>query len=96
MRGGLRVGDTLELPELRLQKKAKSMQMFRRAVQACGRGDRLGICVTQLDAKLVERGLACTPGGAGAWEGRAGLGRAGCRKQQNPKRATTPFPTQYL
>lgn len=34
-------------------------------MQACCRGDRLGICVTQLDAKLVERGLACTPGGEG-------------------------------
>lgn len=31
-------------------------------MQACSRGDRAGICVTQLDAKLVERGLACTPG----------------------------------
>ena len=29
MRGSLRVGDTLELPELRVQKKAKSMQMFK-------------------------------------------------------------------
>ena len=76
MRGGLRVGDTLELPELRLQKKVKSMQMFRRPVQACSRGDRLGICVTQLDAKLVERGLACTPGGGGAGRRRwAGQGR---------------------
>ena len=34
----------------------------RQPVQACQRGDRLGICVTQLDSKLVERGLACTPG----------------------------------
>ena len=25
-------------------------------------GDRVGICVTQLDATLVERGVACTPG----------------------------------
>ena len=25
-------------------------------------GDRVGICVTQLDATLVERGIACTPG----------------------------------
>ena len=24
-------------------------------------GDRAGICVTQLDPKLIERGLACTP-----------------------------------
>lgn len=29
MRGGVRVGDTVELPELRQQKKIKSMQMFR-------------------------------------------------------------------
>ena len=29
MRGSARVGDTLELPELRMQKKVKSMQMFR-------------------------------------------------------------------
>ncbi len=29
MRGGVRVGDTIELPELRQQKKIKSMQMFR-------------------------------------------------------------------
>ncbi|KAL4858017.1 Selenocysteine-specific elongation factor [Chlorella vulgaris] len=62
MRGGVRVGDTVELPELRAQKKVKSMQMFRQPVQACSRGDRLGICVTQLDAKQVERGLACMPG----------------------------------
>ena len=68
------MGDTLELPELRVQKKVKSMQMFRRPVQACSQGDRLGICVTQLDAKLVERGLACTPGGGGRgwWKGGAG------------------------
>ena len=28
----------------------------------CMQGDRVGICVTQLDATLVERGVACTPG----------------------------------
>ncbi|EFN58810.1 hypothetical protein CHLNCDRAFT_48540 [Chlorella variabilis] len=62
MRGSVRVGDPIELPELRVQKKVKSMQMFRQPIQVCSRGDRLGICVTQLDAKQVERGLACTPG----------------------------------
>lgn len=29
MRGGVRVGDTVELPELKVQKKVKSMQMFK-------------------------------------------------------------------
>ncbi len=28
----------------------------------CVQADRVGICVTQLDAALVERGVACTPG----------------------------------
>ena len=47
----------VELPDLKLEKKVKSMQMFKRAVQKASQGDRLGICVTQLDAKSVERGL---------------------------------------
>eukprot|EP00884_Botryococcus_braunii_P021357 jgi/Botrbrau1/7905/Bobra.9_2s0078.2 len=60
--GKTHVGDTLELPELGVKKKVKSIQMFRRPVDICQAGDRAGICVTQLDANLVERGLACTPG----------------------------------
>ena len=31
-------------------------------MQSCQQGDRAGLCVTQLDAKLVERGIVCTPG----------------------------------
>jgi selenocysteine-specific elongation factor len=62
MRGSAAVNDTIELPELRVQKKIKSMQMFRAPVQQCSAGDRVGICVTQLDAKLIERGLAAAPG----------------------------------
>jgi len=38
------------------------MQMFHRPVNMAMQGDRVGICVTQLDAKLLERGLACDPG----------------------------------
>lgn len=38
------------------------VQMFRRPVGSCRAGDRLGICVTQLDPALVERGLAAAPG----------------------------------
>ena len=36
--------------------------MFRKPVQSATQGDRLGVCVTQLDAKALERGIACTPG----------------------------------
>lgn len=42
--------------------QVRSMQMFRRPVPRCAAGDRVGICVTQLDPKLIERGLACAPG----------------------------------
>lgn len=35
MQGAAQVGDTLELPEQRVQKKVRSMQMFRRPVQSC-------------------------------------------------------------
>ncbi len=47
---------------LKLTRKVKSMQMFRQAVECAFQGDRLGICVTQFDPKLLERGIACTPG----------------------------------
>lgn len=61
MAGGLRVGDTLELPELRLQKKAKSMQMFR-----CGRVGELGgkqkVCSCQPRAAVPGRQRAVDAG----------------------------------
>jgi hypothetical protein len=42
-------------------KKVKSMQMFHTPVTSAMQGDRLGICVTQFDPKLLERGLVCAP-----------------------------------
>jgi selenocysteine-specific elongation factor len=43
--GMVKVGDTIELPALKQDKKIKSMQMFRKPVQAAKQGDRVGICV---------------------------------------------------
>jgi selenocysteine-specific elongation factor len=60
--GRCRVGESVELPDLRLERKIKSMQMFRKPVDTISQGDRAGVCVTGLDASLVERGLLCTPG----------------------------------
>jgi selenocysteine-specific elongation factor len=37
------------------------MQMFRKPVQFIRQGDRAGICVAQLDAASIERGLAAKP-----------------------------------
>jgi len=59
--GQVKVGDTVELPSLQVEKKVKSMQMFRKPVQVARQGDRVGMCVTQLDANQIERGIACTP-----------------------------------
>lgn len=59
--GSVKVGDTIEFPALKQEKKIKSMQMFRKPVQSAKQGDRLGLCVPQLDASLLERGIACSP-----------------------------------
>ncbi|KAL6765365.1 SelEFf [Haematococcus lacustris] len=62
LQGAVAVGDTIELPGLKLSKQVKSMQVFKRPVTKASQGDRVGICVTQLDPSLIERGLACAPG----------------------------------
>lgn len=36
--------------------------MFRKPVSGAKQGDRVGVCVTQFDPKLLERGVVCTPG----------------------------------
>jgi selenocysteine-specific elongation factor len=60
--GACRVNDAIELPALRQSRKVKSMQMFKKPVQLVRQGDRAGICVTNLDATLIERGVAASPG----------------------------------
>lgn len=36
--------------------------MFRKPVSSAIQGDRVGVCVTQFDPKLLERGVVCGPG----------------------------------
>ena len=43
-------------------RKVKSIQIFRKPAQQAMQGDRAGICVTQFDASLLERGLVSSPG----------------------------------
>ncbi|XP_058534404.1 selenocysteine-specific elongation factor isoform X2 [Ochotona princeps] len=59
--GSVSLGASVEIPALKVVKKVKSMQMFRMPVTSAMQGDRLGICVTQFDPKLLERGLVCAP-----------------------------------
>lgn len=62
LQGTMAVNDTVEIPALKLQRKVKSMQMFHRPVTSASQGDRVGVCVVQLDAKMMERGLVAAPG----------------------------------
>lgn len=59
LQGSIKINDTIEIPQLKIERKIKSMQMFRKSVEKGESGDRLGICVTNFDAKLLERGLVC-------------------------------------
>lgn len=59
--GSIKVNDIVEFPTLSLLRKVKSMQMFRRKVTDIKQGDRAGICVSNLDPKLIERGVCCSP-----------------------------------
>ena len=44
-----------------MEKKVKSIQVFRKPVEKANQGDRCGICLTNLDSKLIERGIASSP-----------------------------------
>eukprot|EP00624_Nannochloropsis_granulata_P005195 evm.model.NODE_36750_length_17179_cov_27.146574.2 len=62
LNGQVSANDTIELPALGQTRKVKSLQVFHTAVKRAQQGDRVGLCVTNLDAKLIERGVVCTPG----------------------------------
>lgn len=51
----------MEIPAIKENRKVKSMQMFRQPVEKATQGDRLGLCVTQFEPKLLERGLVAVP-----------------------------------
>ena len=52
----------VEIVALKETRKVKGIQMFKSPVQTAVQGDRIGLCVTQFDAKLLERGLVCKQG----------------------------------
>lgn len=55
------MGDTVELPSLKEQRKVKSIQSFHKPVTSVSAGDRAGICVTQLQARGIERTMLSAP-----------------------------------
>ncbi len=63
LNGVANVNDVIEFPSLgRLERKIKSLQMFRRKTTRIQQGDRAGICVSNLDSNMLERGVCATPG----------------------------------
>jgi selenocysteine-specific elongation factor len=62
LNGSIKVNDVVEFPSLSLERKIKSMQMFKRKTQHIQQGDRAGICVSNFDSNLLERGVCATPG----------------------------------
>ncbi|CAG0898268.1 unnamed protein product [Cyprideis torosa] len=64
LQGAVVVNQTVEIPALRITRKVKSMQVFRKSVSSVKVGDRVGICLTQVDSSAFERGLVCAPPGS--------------------------------
>merc|ERR1712018_23764 len=52
----------LEIAALKEVRKVKSIQIFRKPANEAVQGDRAGLCVTQFDSSLLERGLVSSPG----------------------------------
>eukprot|EP00796_Vickermania_ingenoplastis_P007310 gene7310-5152_t len=63
LRGKVEVGEVVQLPEHQLQKKVKSLQVFKKNVPRARAGDRVGLCVSQFDATSMERGWLCSAAG---------------------------------
>ncbi|KAN0008579.1 hypothetical protein ACTFIU_009303 [Dictyostelium citrinum] len=60
LRGSIEVNQIIQIPQLNIEKKVKSMQMFHKPIKKAIQGDRVGVCITQLDSSLLERGLVCS------------------------------------
>lgn len=58
--GSVSIGDEVRIPDLGLTRRVKSIQVFRKAVEHAHCGDRIGLCVTQMNAERLERGIACS------------------------------------
>ena len=51
----------MEFPAVNAIRKVKSIQRFGEPIEEAFQGDRIGLCVTQLDSNLIERGVCCEP-----------------------------------
>ena len=54
LKGKVTVGDMIEIPAIGEKRKVKSLQIFRKPITTAMQGDRVGICLPQLDSKEVN------------------------------------------
>lgn len=73
LQGRVEIGDPVWLPTLQVQKKVKGLQVFKKQVMCARMGDRVGLCVTQLDPSSFERGILCSSSGCSNGCGRGDL-----------------------
>ena len=61
LQGRVSAGQTVHFPEMKLDRKVKSIQVFRKPVKHANRGDRIGLSVSKFDSSM-ERGIICSTG----------------------------------
>jgi selenocysteine-specific elongation factor len=62
LQGTCKVNQIVELPALKLERKVKSMQAFRKPVEMAVAGDRVAVCLNQVSSNDLERAVVCEPG----------------------------------
>ena len=59
IKGKIEVGQDIYFPELQMKKTIKEMQMFKKPLKKVNKGDRVGMLIKNLEAKELERTVAC-------------------------------------
>ncbi|OMJ20549.1 Selenocysteine-specific elongation factor [Smittium culicis] len=57
LKGTLSVGDSLQVLPIGVQRKVKSIQVFKKSVKSITKGDRAGICLVKIESSDIERGF---------------------------------------
>eukprot|EP01059_Diplonema_ambulator_P005241 TRINITY_DN1499_c0_g2_i2.p1 TRINITY_DN1499_c0_g2~~TRINITY_DN1499_c0_g2_i2.p1 ORF type:complete len:582 (+),score=183.95 TRINITY_DN1499_c0_g2_i2:33-1748(+) len=61
LEGRLSVGQTVYFPTMKMDRKVRGIQVFRKPVKAAHKGDRIGMSVSKFDSTM-ERGIVCALG----------------------------------
>ena len=62
LEGRVSTGQAVHFPAMKIDRKVKSIQMFRKPVKSARKGDRIGMSVSKFESSM-ERGIVCAVGG---------------------------------